>query len=249
MLSITDYLAAVNPEYFIQTGDFRIMDNDYRRDPDLSGAARIFPRQNIPAIFRQSLLTFPVPRSLPTWMIPVKFTAAVLPSSLLIMTASRTAWIFHPRRTEILCRQQPSSRMLHFLARTETGIEYTADENGVITNERHVIGWVKRDGKWYYYNDDETPYTGWLTLDHKTYYPRRGLALWQQAGFCFDGDYYYFSGSGGMETGWQFISNNWYYLAKDTGIMYSSGWHADPETKTMYYFLHGEVPPQYGHLP
>lgn len=23
-----DYLAAVNPEYFIQTGDFRIMDND-----------------------------------------------------------------------------------------------------------------------------------------------------------------------------------------------------------------------------
>ena len=53
---------------------------------------------------------------------------------------------------------------------TETGIEYTSDENGVITNERHVIGWVKRDGKWYYYNDDETPYTGWLTLDHKTYY-------------------------------------------------------------------------------
>ena len=51
-----------------------------------------------------------------------------------------------------------------------------------------------------------------------------------------DGDYYYFSGSGEMQTGWQFISNNWYYLAKDTGIMYSSGWHADPETKTMYYF-------------
>ena len=25
----------------------------------------------------------------------------------------------------------------------------------MITNERHVIGWVKRDGKWYYYNDDE----------------------------------------------------------------------------------------------
>ena len=51
-----------------------------------------------------------------------------------------------------------------------------------------------------------------------------------------DGDYYYFSGSGEMQTGWQFISNNWYYLAKDTGIMYSSGWHADPETNTMYYF-------------
>ena len=32
--------------------------------------------------------------------------------------------------------------------------------------------------------------------------------------------------SGEMQTGWQFISNNWYYLAKDTGIMYSSGWHA-----------------------
>lgn len=64
-----------------------------------------------------------------------------------------------------------------------------------------------------------------------------------------DGDYYYFSGSGEMQTGWQFISNNWYYLAKDTGIMYSSGWHADPETKTMYYFTHGEVPHAIRHLP
>lgn len=52
-----------------------------------------------------------------------------------------------------------------------------------------------------------------------------------------------------MQTGWQFISNNWYYLAKDTGIMYSSGWHADPETKTMYYFTHGEVPHAIRHLP
>ena len=105
----------------------------------------------------------------------------------------------------------------------------------MITNERHVIGWVKRDGKWYYYNDDETPYTGWLTLDHKTYYLGADGVM-ATGWLLLDGDYYYFSGSGEMQTGWQFISNNWYYLAKDTGIMYSSGWHADPETKTMYYF-------------
>ena len=88
-----DYLAAVNPEYFIDHGlilspfgeSFLTMIHR-----PLWGCA-YFPRQNIPAIFRQSLLTFPVPRSLPTWMIPMKFTATVLPSSLLIMTASRTA--------------------------------------------------------------------------------------------------------------------------------------------------------------
>lgn len=118
----------------------------------------------------------------------------------------------------------------------------------MITNERHVIGWVKRDGKWYYYNDDETPYTGWLTLDHKTYYLGADGVM-ATGWLLLDGDYYYFSGSGEMQTGWQFISNNWYYLAKDTGIMYSSGWHADPETKTMYYFTHGEVPHAIRHLP
>ena len=97
----------------------------------------------------------------------------------------------------------------------------SVDENGVITNERHVIGWIKRDGKWYYYNDDETPYTGWLTLDHKTYYLGADGVM-ATGWLLLDGDYYYFSGSGEMQTGWQFISNNWYYLAKDTGIMYSS---------------------------
>ena len=66
-------------------------------------------------------------------------------------------------------------------------------------------------------------------------YLRSCKPVWQYSQ-VYDGDYYYFSGSGEMQTGWQFISNNWYYLAKDTGIMYSSGWHADPETKTMYYF-------------
>ena len=85
-----DYLAAVNPEYFIQTGDFRIMDNDTVETLTSLGL-RVFSTTEYSAIFRQSLLTFPVPRSLPTWMIPMKFTAAVLPSSLLIMTASRTA--------------------------------------------------------------------------------------------------------------------------------------------------------------
>ena len=84
-----DYLAAVNPEYFIQTGDFRIMDNDTVETLTSLGL-RVFSTTeysgDLPAV-----IAFPVPRSLPTWMIPMKFTAAVLPSSLLIMTASRTA--------------------------------------------------------------------------------------------------------------------------------------------------------------
>lgn len=45
-----DYLAAVNPEYFIQTGDFRIMDNDTVETLTSLGAARIFHDR----IFRRS---------------------------------------------------------------------------------------------------------------------------------------------------------------------------------------------------
>ena len=229
-----DYLAAVNPEYFIQTGDFRIMDNDTVETLTSLGL-RVFSTTeysgDLPAVIAD-------------------FSGSAVTSNV-----DDTYEIYRGRSSKLVAYhdgipysgfftrggQKYYADSSHLLVcstswrDTETGIEYTADENGVITNERHVIGWVKRDGKWYYYNDDETPYTGWLTLDHKTYYLGADGVM-ATGWLLLDGDYYYFSGSGEMQTGWQFISNNWYYLAKDTGIMYSSGWHADPETKTMYYF-------------
>ena len=229
-----DYLAAVNPEYFIQTGDFRIMDNDTVETLTSLGL-RVFSTTeysgDLPAVIAD-------------------FSGSAVTSNV-----DDTYEIYRGRSSKLVAYhdgipysgfftrggQKYYADSSHLLVcstswrDTETGIEYTSDENGVITNERHVIGWVKRDGKWYYYNDDETPYTGWLTLDHKTYYLGADGVM-ATGWLLLDGDYYYFSGSGEMQTGWQFISNNWYYLAKDTGIMYSSGWHADPETKTMYYF-------------
>lgn len=161
-----DYLAAVNPEYFIQTGDFRIMDNDTVETLTSLGL-RVFSTTeysgDLPAVIAD-------------------FSGSAVTSNV-----DDTYEIYRDRSSKLVAYHD--------------GIPYS--------------GFFTRDHKTYYLGADGVMATGWLLLD---------------------GDYYYFSGSGEMQTGWQFISNNWYYLAKDTGIMYSSGWHADPETKTMYYF-------------
>ena len=177
-----DYLAAVNPEYFIQTGDFHIMDNDTVETLTSLGL-RVFSTTeysgDLPAVIAD-------------------FSGSAVTSNV-----DDTYEIYRGRSSKLVAYhdgipysgfftrggQKYYADSSHLLVcstswrDTETGIEYTSDENGVITNERHVIGWVKRDGKWYYYNDDETPYTGWLTLDHKTYYLGAD-GVWQQAGFC-----------------------------------------------------------------
>jgi glucan-binding YG repeat protein len=82
-------------------------------------------------------------------------------------------------------------------------------------------GWVKIDGKWYYYQygekvtglfsffDDETGKDIYYFFDLETGEMRTG---WVQ----YLGNYYYFDpNSGIMKTGWLMYNNKWYYLNDD----------------------------------
>lgn len=229
-----DYLAAVHPDYFIQTGNFHIMDND--------------TVQTLTSLNLRVFSTAEYSRDLPA--IITDFSGSSVTSNVddtyeFYQNRSSQSVVYHDGLPYSgffpYNGQKYYADANHLLIRSTswrdaaTGTEYTADENGVIISERQTIGWVRKDGKWYYYENDTTPYTGWLTLDHQTYYLGSDGVM-ATGWLLLDGNYYYFSGSGEMQTGWQFIKNNWYYLAKDTGIMYSGGWHADPDTGTMYYF-------------
>ena len=71
-------------------------------------------------------------------------------------------------------------------------------------------GWVKKDGKWYYYINNAKQ-TGWQKVSSKWYYLNSNGQM--QLGWCkASGKWYYLDGSGAMTIGWQKISGKWYYL-------------------------------------
>lgn len=80
------------------------------------------------------------------------------------------------------------------------------------------IGWVLRDGIWYYVNGDHKDVVGWLqTLDGRWYYLDMGGRMrtgWSQV----DGNWYYLHADGAMGTGWVIVDQQWYYL-QGTGAM------------------------------
>ena len=81
----------------------------------------------------------------------------------------------------------------------------------------NTTGWVTKDGKKYYVNEDGTNKTGWFLLD---------------------GNYYYFDANGVMQTGWQKIGGKWYYLNAD-GTM-KTGWLKDG-SKWYYFNANGSM--------
>ena len=87
-----------------------------------------------------------------------------------------------------------------------------------------VSGWVKQDGKWYYYFNG-TPATSWRKLGGKWYYfNNSGVMLtgWRQL----NGNWYYFhpGDDGSMATGWKKLDGKWYYFnLGDSGVM-QTGW-------------------------
>lgn len=177
-----DYLAAVNPEYFIQTGDFRIMDNDTVETLTSLGL-RVFSTTeysgDLPAVIAD-------------------FSGSAVTSNV-----DDTYEIYRGRSSKLVAYhdgipysgfftrggQKYYADSSHLLVcstswrDTETGIEYTSDENGVITNERHVIGWVNgmENGITTTMMKHRIPAGSPSTTKRIT---SARTALWQQAGFC-----------------------------------------------------------------
>ena len=130
-----DYLAAVNPEYFIQTGDFRIMDNDTVETLTSLGL-RVFSTTeysgDLPAVIAD-------------------FSGSAVTSNV-----DDTYEIYRGRSSKLVAYhdgipysgfftrggQKYYADSSHLLVcstswrDTETGIEYTSDENGVITAKK-----------------------------------------------------------------------------------------------------------------
>ena len=123
-----------------------------------------------------------------------------------------------------------------------------------------ATGFVKENGRTYYYTESGEKYSGWLTLAGNKYYfykgsgimatgwvsnaqgekryfdPDNGIML--QGWYTMNGNkYYFYKGSGVMATGW--VSNSagqWRYFDPNTGIM-TKGWKTLDGNK--YYFYSG----------
>ena len=98
----------------------------------------------------------------------------------------------------------------------------------------YETGWVKQDGKWFYYDEDGAKAVGWQKISGKWYYFEDSGAMvtgWQKI----SGKWYYFEGSGAMVTGWKQISGKWYYFAGGGAMV--TGWQKINEK--WYYFAGG----------
>ncbi|MBQ9227773.1 MAG: C40 family peptidase [Eubacterium sp.] len=84
-------------------------------------------------------------------------------------------------------------------------------------------GWIKADGKWYYYKNDAKQ-TGWQKVSGKWYY-LNSAGVMQTGWIKLSGKWYYLNASGAMLTGWQKIGGKWYYL-NSLGAMHT-GWIKD----------------------
>ena len=169
------------------------MDNDTVETPDPLWGCAYFPRQNIPAIFRQSLLTFPVQRSLPTVDDPYEIchkNLRLFQTRVAYHDGIPDSGFFTHRGHNIM---QTAATVLHRPplpgATPETGIKYPPLRRRDSKQTPRGGDFRKRDGKWYYYNDDETPV---YRLAHPPSTKRITSARTpsrQQAALLFDGNF------------------------------------------------------------
>lgn len=103
-----------------------------------------------------------------------------------------------------------------------------------ISNTVTQNGWVKLDGKYYYYVNG-VKQTGWIHPDNYYYMDANGV---MQTGWIkLDGKYYYLNDQGAMQTGWfQDTNGKWYYLNSDGSM--KTGWFQD--TNGEWYYLNDD---------
>ncbi len=126
------------------------------------------------------------------------------------------------------------------------GVFYIIDENGFVIGTRLFRnGWIKENGKKYYYEDD-AKLTGWQIIGGKKYYLGTDGAMrtgWQNIKNSKGVSYrYYFGTNGCMVTGWQKIANSkgvkYTYYFHTNGVMLT-GWQKIKNAKGVayqYYF-------------
>lgn len=91
----------------------------------------------------------------------------------------------------------------------KNGKWYYKNENGTLAK-----GWKKINNKWYYMNKEGEMQTGWLKLNDKWYYLNENGDMatdWKKV----NNKWYYMNNNGEMQIGWLKLDNKWYYLNKD----------------------------------
>lgn len=106
---------------------------------------------------------------------------------------------------------------------------YYIEENGELKN-----GWLKYKDKWYFFSKDTGEMQiGFINDGGQVYYLDKDGAMqigWNEI----DNKYYYFENSGEMKVGWLKYNNNW-YLLKKSGDM-ATGWE---KYGLIYYYFDG----------
>lgn len=142
-------------------------------------------------------------------------------------------------------------------------INYVKNFNGEITGkyenriqkvtQQVQTGWVKQDGKWFFYNEDGVMQTGWVKSKGKWYFLDKDGVMqtgWYKENNTWyyldavngdmklnwakvNGKWYFFNVHGAMQTGWVKDGTKWYFLDQTNGDM-KTGWVF---TGKKWYFL------------
>jgi glucan-binding YG repeat protein len=114
----------------------------------------------------------------------------------------------------------------------------TLNFDGMTTQQ----GWVKVDGKWYFYDANGMKATSWMKYNGEWYFLNDSGVM--QTGWVKDaGEWYYLNTDGAMQTGWLKDGSKWYLLTM-SGEM-ATGWMKD---KGQWYYLNSDGAMQTGWL-
>ena len=97
-----------------------------------------------------------------------------------------------------------------------------------------LSGWVKQNGKWYYYADGQM-LAGQVIEDGGSRYFLGDDGVMKTGWIKADGSWYYANKSGVLQSGWQKVAGKWYYLDPETYLMATGMLQLDGET----YYLDG----------